>query len=367
MSDLAISVLAWILPKSYSCDNPTCHRHSASFGDLIMHARVNPATHAMMGDLIPECLTGFLKDVAVWGRKDSILAKDDMSHLGRLQLPIHLISGSENRMFVPQSTQSTYDMLCEANGPQNYQRTVYQGFGHLDCFVGDDACEAIWPDLAAALAAGGPPQQEQSFKVEEAAVGVTFRETMAGGFALGETDPVSGDKKGKHSGTILAMHATISIQNLDRFITDPDHTGQLDGWIEYQPFGTNIISKAGIFNLFSPASDPRLKLMIYELGFEHEGQRYYLAGRKEIRDDPGLDLWKDSTTLFTTLHRGDDKTGPVIGAGILTLGPIELAKMVGTMHATGTHSASEQATAIARFGKFFLGELWDSYIKRLEK
>jgi hypothetical protein len=177
---------------------------------------------------------------------------------------------------------------------------------------------------------------------------------------------VSGDQKGKHSGDILAMHATISIQDLDRFITDPDHTGQLDGWIEYSPFGKNIASKAGIFNLFSPASDPSLKLMIYELGFEHEGQRYYLAGRKEIRDDPGLDLWKDSTTLFTTLHRGDDKTGPVIGAGILTLGPVELAKMLGTMHATGTHSASEQATTIARFGKFFLGELWDSYIKRLK-
>ena len=64
--------------------------------------------------------------------------------------------------------------------------------------------------------------------------------------------------------------------------------------------------------------------MIYELAFERKGQDYYLAGRKEVQDDPGFDLWKD-TTLLTQLHRGVDKTGPVIGAGFVTLlSPTEL-------------------------------------------
>ncbi len=66
LADLAISILSVLIPKSYHCDNPSCHRHSATFGDLILHSRVNRATHALMGDLIPECLTAFLKDVAVW-------------------------------------------------------------------------------------------------------------------------------------------------------------------------------------------------------------------------------------------------------------------------------------------------------------
>jgi hypothetical protein len=57
----------------------------------------------------------------------------------------------------------------------------------------------------------------------------------------------------------------------------------------------------------------------------------------------------------------------VIGAGVLSLGPIELAKMVGTMHATGTDSLPEQAKAMARFGKFFMGDLWDTYISKLKK
>jgi pimeloyl-ACP methyl ester carboxylesterase len=368
MSDLAISVLARLLPKSYSCDNRACYRHSASFGDLIQHSRVNPATHAMMGELIPECLTGFLKDVAVWGRKDNVLADEDRGHLSRLQLPIQLISGGENRMFVPKSTELTYEMLCEANGPANYKRTVYDGFGHLDCFVGDDACEAIWPDIAAALGGLKPEAlriQQQVATKEGGELGITFRETMAGGFALDEADPAAGDEKGKRAGTILAMQATISIQDLDRFIDDPDHVGQLNGTIDYPPFGENIPSKGGVFNLFSPTDNPQLKLMVYEMAFEQGGQDYYLAGKKEVKNDPIFDLWKATTTLFTQLHRGSDKSGPVIGAGILTLGAADLVKMISTMRALNAASTTKAANAVMKFGSFFLGELWNTYCKKL--
>jgi cholesterol oxidase len=152
ISDSAVSVLAAIIPKSYSCNNHACHRHSASFGDVIFHPRLNSVTHNIMGDLIPECLTAFLKDVAVWGRKKTVLTKEDMGHLDRLKLPIHFISGSENHMFIPKSTERTYQTLCDWNGPEHYRRTVYPGFGHLDCFVGDGARESIWPDFVTTLA-----------------------------------------------------------------------------------------------------------------------------------------------------------------------------------------------------------------------
>ncbi len=152
IADLAVSALSWVLPTSYSCDQRTCHRHSATFGDVIYHPRLNAPTHAMMGDLIPECLAAFLKDVAVWSRKTTVLLDEDLRHLDRLQLPIQFISGSENHMFVPKGTERTFQMLCDANGPSNYRRNVYQGFGHLDCFVGDGASDAIWPDLAKTLA-----------------------------------------------------------------------------------------------------------------------------------------------------------------------------------------------------------------------
>lgn len=152
LADLAVSILAQVIPKSYKCDNPVCPRHSATFGDVILHSRVNHATHAIMGELIPECTAAFLKDVAIWARRQTVLTTEDRTHMDRLRVRTRFISGSENRMFVPRSTERTYDLLCEVNGPDLYQRTVYPNFGHLDCYVGDGAETAIWPDLAGVLA-----------------------------------------------------------------------------------------------------------------------------------------------------------------------------------------------------------------------
>jgi cholesterol oxidase len=153
LADLAASFLSRVLPTTFSCDNRACYRHAATFGELILHSRINAATHAIMGDLVPECLTAFLKDVAVWGRQDSILTDEDSRNLGRLRLPIHFISGGENRMFVPESTEKSHKLLSDANGASYYRRSVYEGFGHLDCYFGNGAPETIWPDIAKTLAA----------------------------------------------------------------------------------------------------------------------------------------------------------------------------------------------------------------------
>lgn len=201
--------------------------------------------------------------------------------------------------------------------------------------------------------------------MSEPKLGITFRETMAGAFALGESDPRAGQKRGESEGTELAIHVTIHIHDLDRFLTDPHHEAGLTGHIDFPPFGRNLPASRGLFNLFSPGEDPKLKLMVYELAFEHGGKSYYLAGRKEVRDDQGFDLWKDTTTLFTRLHEGRDKTGPVVGAGILSLGAADLVSLASTLRATNADSATERARALAEFGRFFLGNLWGTYAKHV--
>lgn len=196
-------------------------------------------------------------------------------------------------------------------------------------------------------------------------IGLTFDETMSGPFALDVQDPTEGQRHGRRAGTALTMHATVCIADLERFIVDPQHLGGLTGSLDFAPFGTGIPATSGVFNLFSPTTEPALKLMIYELGFAHQGQDYYLAGKKEVRDDPGFDLWSDTTTLFTRLHRGSDASGPVVGAGVLTLGVLDLVRLVSTLRATETDTAGEAMEAIYQFGKFFLGELWDSYVPHI--
>ena len=54
-----------------------------------------------------------------------------------------------------------------------------------------------------------------------AALALTFNETMQSGFALGATDPEAGAEQGNAAGTSLVMHATVQIDDLDRFLNVP--------------------------------------------------------------------------------------------------------------------------------------------------
>lgn len=194
-------------------------------------------------------------------------------------------------------------------------------------------------------------------------VGFTFREKMAGGFALGEADPEAGARAGQAAGSTFTMHGTIDIPDLDGFLSESTHPGSLTGQVDFPPLGSNLQSTSGIFQLFSPTTDPTMKYMVYELRFEAGGKSYYMAGRKQVQQTHVTDAWKATTTLYTQLHEGASKQGAVVGAGILTLGMRDLMDMIPTMHATNAQNPEEAAAAVARFGRFFLGELWDAYVK----
>jgi cholesterol oxidase len=197
-------------------------------------------------------------------------------------------------------------------------------------------------------------------------IGISFREVMSGGFVLGETDPAAGEKRGHAEGSEMTMHAAIDIQDIDRFIAEAEHPGALTGTLDFTPFGDGLAATSGIFNLFNPTDDPKLKLMVYEMGFQHGGKSYYLAGQKNVRQDPIFDLWKATTTLYSKLHEGTDKSGPVVGAGILSLGVRQLIQLLSTVKAPGATSFTETSEAVAKFGRFFLGELWDTYVRHVK-
>jgi len=187
---------------------------------------------------------------------------------------------------------------------------------------------------------------------------LTFNEQMAGGFALGATDPEEGRRRGEAAGTALTMHASIRIQDLDRFLNVSEHPGGLTGTIDFSPLSVGIPASTGVFNLLKPDGEG-LKLFVYELGFTHDGKAYYLSGRKFVRQ--GGNALRETTTLYTTLHEGRDNTGPIVGAGVLTLHLNDLIRMLGTVRVRNAHSKSDEVAALARFGTFFLGDLWDTY------
>lgn len=191
-----------------------------------------------------------------------------------------------------------------------------------------------------------------------------FDETMKGGFALGETDPEQGRLKGEAAGTSLAMHANVRINDLDRFLNVADHPGSLSGTIDFRPFGMGIPASKGAFNLFRPSNDEHVRHFIYEFGFQHDGQAYYLSGRKKVRDGGSiLDATRETTTLYACLHKGSDITAPIVGAGVLTLGVDDLIAMLETVRVMNAANNTEALAALSRFGRFFSGQLWNSYGK----
>jgi hypothetical protein len=211
----------------------------------------------------------------------------------------------------------------------------------------------------------GLPFSPEVTKMTNETLGFTFREKMAGGFALGETDPQTGEQVGHDAGNTFTMHGTINIQDLDQFMSDAEHPGSLAGSIDFAPLGLNLPSTTGVFNLFSPTDDPTTKYMVYEMGFNaSDGSSYYMAGKKIVKQGPITEMWKATTTLYTQLYKGTDKTGQIVGAGVLSLGMTDLLAMIPTMHATNASSPEQAAEAMARFGKFFLGELWETYVSK---
>ena len=209
--------------------------------------------------------------------------------------------------------------------------------------------------------AEGVPLTPETTRMRDTTPGISFRETMAGPFVLGETEPRSGAGKGQLRGTRLAIHATIDIQDISGFVSDPQHRASITGHIDFEPFGSDIPAYGGAFKLFAPGDEPTLKWMVYELAFQHQGKCYYLAGKKEVRVGSVFRVWRDTTTLFSRLHEGQDTTGPIVGAGILSLSMRELLRLTSTMYSTNAKSVKEQAQTLLQFGRFFMGSLWDTY------
>lgn len=193
-------------------------------------------------------------------------------------------------------------------------------------------------------------------------LGLKFTELMTGGFALGATDPAEGEKQGNSQGVSLAMHCEVTIDDLIRFSEDPLHPGVLSGTIDFAPLGTGIACDRGVFNLFCPGKVPTERWMVYEFGFAANGQRYYLAGKKIIRHDHAAEVLQETTTLYTGLYAGANKSGAVAGAGIVHLGGKSIADMVKTIQVTNAGNAFETMQGLAIYLKLFLGELWHTYV-----
>jgi len=108
--------------------------------------------------------------------------------------------------------------------------------------------------------------------------------------------------------------------------------------------------------------------MLYRLFFSDQaGRPFTLSGHKEIQDDPGLDVWTDTTTLYTRIYHGhvtaeEEATATLYGAGILIIYELDFLKQLGTFRVEAP-TPQGRLEALTRFSQLFLGKLWDVYAR----
>lgn len=199
---------------------------------------------------------------------------------------------------------------------------------------------------------------------EDPGVRVRFTESMKGWFSTEETEDYAAAKEqGEEDDSPLQFILTIT-GNLDEMIERDDHPARMVGTVSAPALSAKpMMVNDGHFNLFVQDPDDELtKRMWYRMRMQSvEGERFYFEGFKEIRDDPGFDLWSDTTTLYITVHEGDDASGPRVGRGILRIKAGDFMKQITTMRILGADSRWDRAKGLARFGKAFAGELWDTF------
>jgi hypothetical protein len=101
--------------------------------------------------------------------------------------------------------------------------------------------------------------------------------------------------------------------------------------------------------------------MVYEMGYMRDGKPYYFRGRKTVRIGSILRAWRETTTLYVTLHEGD-AAGTIVGAGILRLNLFDFLALMGNLRAVGSERPLQRLRTVMRFAGFFARELWRTYV-----
>lgn len=200
-------------------------------------------------------------------------------------------------------------------------------------------------------------------------ISLEFTEEMKGHVAPGvqgdsEADFRQGERRGRDAGAALQVWLWIFIDDLEAFVNDRDHQAPVKGYIDYAPIGGKRTIERGAFNLFMIDRETHTKRMRYALQcLGSDGQPYLLEGYKEVRDDRGWDAWADNTTLFTTVHQGKTPNDPVFSRGIIHVKLWDFIEQLTSFRVHNAPTLSAEKRALSRFGAFFFGELWDSYVK----
>lgn len=140
--------------KEY-CANPFCRRMMFMYGEVFDHDQLNHATHEAIHEAFGVANLTTFKQITQALRAGHIVDANGedvyLANAHRLRLPIAFIHGENNRLFLPEGSERTFEFLKEKNGPEYYVRHVIKGYAHMDCFIGKNAARDVYPVVTAEL------------------------------------------------------------------------------------------------------------------------------------------------------------------------------------------------------------------------
>lgn len=233
--------------------------------------------------------------------------------------------------------------------------------------LAERSCKLIADEMGLSFSYAFNPPQYPDADTSPKGTGVQFTETMRGYFGAGETeDYEKGFQIGKNSHSNFEFTLTIQTEDIDAFVADEKHQARMVGTMlapALSPFPMTALD--GVFNLFieNPTAPDRKKMKYTAQLISREGKNFYFEGFKDIFNDKGIDVWKDTTTLFITVYGGSDATGAPIGKGKLIIRIADFMRQLRTVKAIHARSTSDGIRAVSAFGKFFAGNVFDTYFR----
>lgn len=197
-------------------------------------------------------------------------------------------------------------------------------------------------------------------------LGLQFTESMRGEYSTSvlKDFPHPEASEAWQSTSPFEFTLTVLWDDLERVLADPAAVASLTGTVTAPALSPEPMTVTdGVFNLFIP--DPtrvNSRRMHYRITLEtRAGQQFHVEGLKLIHDDPGFDLWADTTTLYATVHDGPTPAGPILGLAVLRMLPEDFLRQIATIEVLNAPSRRAEREAAAKFVRLFLGALFDAY------
>ena len=154
----------------------------------------------------------------------------------------------------------------------------------------------------------------------------------------------------------VQLQLCLHVHDLDQFTAAAEPSARLTGHVQMAALGTPQQSVYGGLYLQTKLPSNARQLQ-YRMQVWTDDKTLSLVATQTLRDDAGLDMWRDLCTLQVEIT----DAGVPWAHGELRLQLPDLKSWLASVSATETHSVTESATTVGRYAKFFLGELHAVY------